>query len=271
MNTLKNAKVGDYVVTSVSQSRGGIIGADVNWCIWEIAAVSAAQIAANHGGHQIRIRKKDGLILGDGNSHRNFAQPATPEMIKEVQNATRLRRQALAAKARILAVADNLMNWRIYASGTPAINEKFSKISDDVPAVDGMTLEQAEMILAAIEDIMKPPSEIDADKISADMREIEQEQEDFLVTAFTHIDFSLPSTELAASGEPTHIDYADNTRLAIALALEEKGLVRTEANDRSVPGLRVKLTAAGANWMKIQGSERDANEEDASDNRPRAA
>ena len=253
MTSLANAKVGDLIATPERRPNlGYVIGADTPWKIQRITAVTPANVWI--GGAQ--IRKKDGLIIGHDGRH---AQPATPEMVQQTKDATTLYLRAHLALQRIRSASDAIGRWKIYASGTPTVNEHLPRIREDIPAVDGITLDQAERLLAALDDILKPPA---PSQIDATGTEQTQEESDFLSTTFAHWDFSLPGHELAQAGEPARINPEDAASCGIALALVAKGLLEVNGSgDQKSPGLRIKLTAAGIQWMTEAPAEMNEDQE----------
>lgn len=98
-----------------------------------------------------------------------------------------------------------------------------------------------------LDDIMKPPEPA---QIDATRAEPTQEESNFLSTTFAHWDFSLPGHELAQSSEPARINPEDAASCGIACALVAKGLLEANGSgDQKSPGLHIKLTAAGIQWM----------------------
>lgn len=156
MPSLANAKVGDLITRPERHSNFKyVLGADAPWRIHQITAVTPAYVWVG----ETRIRKKDGLVLGTGGSHGRIehAQLATPEMVQQAKDAASLHLRASAALQRLRSASDVISGWKIYASGTPATKEHQPGLRKDLPAVDGITLDQAERLLAALDDIMKPP------------------------------------------------------------------------------------------------------------------
>lgn len=265
MTSLASAKVGDLIARPERHSNYRFVfGADAPWRIHQITAVTAANVWVGNA----QIRKKDGLVIGTGGGHGRieYAQLATPEMIKQTEDATSLYLRASAALQRLRDASEVIGRWKIYASGTPATKEHQPGLRKDLPAVDGITLDQAERLLAALDDIMKPPEPA---QIDATRTEPTQEESDFLSTTFSHWDFSLPGHELTQSGEPAHINPGDAASCGIALALVAKGLLEVNGPvDQNSRGIRIKLTASGVQWMAEAPAEMNEDQEPSRSDRP---